>query len=427
MPIPPDHPQRDLLHNEVHARPPESLTPPERVVYLALLCTPADISASETALRALCADCNAPPPPPDARHYRLETTAFRLKWERHSEFVSYSFYSHHSDAPPFTTPPLAGLPEDWLATLPGQTLVAIQAAILPGSGELPNGEALAPLFAGNTLIGASIAGGAGAAFTDFQLHTERFSRFYLLDLALTRRQAGRFLQRLCEIETYRMMALLAFPVAQAISKKLDHVDAQLQMLTQTMPQASRADEPALLDQLTRLAATLESDLSATAYRFSAAQAYYDLVERRIDSLREERIEGLQTFAEFMDRRLRPAMNTCRAATARQYALSERLAQASQLLRTRVDISREQQNQDLLASMDRRAQLQLRLQETVEGLSVAAITYYTVGLIGYLAKAAKAAGLPIAPDLLTGAAIPVVAVGVALSIRHIRKAVTGGHG
>jgi uncharacterized membrane-anchored protein len=158
-----------------------------------------------------------------------------------------------------------------------------------------------------------------------------------------------------------------------------------------MREAGEADEPKLLDRLTLLHADVVREHTATQFRFSAARAYADLVALRISELREERIEGLQPFAEFTDRRLAPAMRTCEAVAKRLDTVSERVSRATQMLSTRVAISREKQNQELLESMDRRAKLQLRLQETVEGLSIAAITYYIVGLIGYLAKGAQGSG------------------------------------
>jgi uncharacterized membrane-anchored protein len=118
------------------------------------------------------------------------------------------------------------------------------------------------------------------------------------------------------------------------------------------------------------------------------------------------------------------MATCASVSQRLRELSERVSQASGLLSTRVDIAREKQNQVLLASMERRARLQLRLQQTVEGLSVAAITYYVVGLVGYAAKALKASGLAVQPDVAVGVAIPIVAVLVALALHRARRRIVG---
>ena len=122
----------------------------------------------------------------------------------------------------------------------------------------------------------------------------------------------------------------------------------------------------------------------------------------------------------MARRFTPAVDTCTTVSQRLHDLSERVAQASSLLSTRVNITRERQNQALLASMDRRARLQLRLQQTVEGLSVAAISYYVAGLMGYVAKAVKAIGVDLNPDIVVGLTIPVVALLVMTAVRRARR-------
>ena len=166
--------------------------------------------------------------------------------------------------------------------------------------------------------------------------------------------------------------------------------------------------------------TLDVMAASLNYRFSAARAYCRIVQARLIELREERVEGLQTITEFMERRLAPAMRTCQNIGDRLEVLSKRVARANNLLRTRVDILLEAQNRDLLASMDRRVKLQLRLQQTVEGLSVAAITYYAVGLLGYLFKALKDAGVPVNDRMATGLAVPVVLAAIWISMRRIRK-------
>jgi uncharacterized membrane-anchored protein len=252
----------------------------------------------------------------------------------------------------------------------------------------------------------------------------------VFDQGLTERQSGRMLQRLFEIEAYRMLALLALPIARRQSPRIVEIEGALATLTDGIAQAQsqaqdktggdrQAQDEALLHELTRLAAEVESGLAASQFRFGACRAYFELVMRRIAELRETRLPGMQTYDEFMARRFTPAVDTCATVSQRLHDLSERVAQASSLLSTRVDITRERQNQALLASMDRRAKLQLRLQQTVEGLSVAAICYYAAGLVGYLAKALKAGGLPLNPDLVVGISIPIVAVAVLAALRRAR--------
>jgi uncharacterized membrane-anchored protein len=166
-------------------------------------------------------------------------------------------------------------------------------------------------------------------------------------------------------------------------------------------------ERQLLAELTALAAEIESVAADTASRFDASTAYYQVVRQRLEELRQQRIQGLQTLTEFLDARLAPAVATCTATGQRQQSLAERAARLTALLRARVEVELQQQNRGLLDSMDRRAKLQLRLQETVEGLSVVAIGYYGVGLIGYLLKGLAASGWPVNPTLGIGIAVPLV--------------------
>ena len=188
------------------------------------------------------------------------------------------------------------------------------------------------------------------------------------------------------------------------------------------------DERRLLAHLTRLAAEVEQSVTRTAYRFGAAAAYYRLVQQRVDDLREERLAGFPPIREFMERRLAPAMATCQSVAARQSDLSTRIARRSALLRTRVDIELERQNQELLVQMNRRAKLQLRLQETVEGLSVVAITYYGSQLVQYLAKGLQKSFVPaLSPEIAAAVSIPLIAGIVALGIRRMRKVLAAEDG
>lgn len=352
----------------------------------------------------------------------MDLGAFRIKWERHGEFARYRFIVGGAFSSAFDSPALDAVPKDWLRNLPGEALTAIhvgvQGAVAPAADDLRRvSEAH---FDGHTLIGSAIASGGAVVLTALQIHSDGFGRILVFNEGMNGRQTGRMVQRLLEVETYRMLALLALPLARAQAPHLGELESSLKDITATLAENRTPDEAALLDGLSDLSAKLEGTISETQFRFSASRAYWALVERRIEELREVRVPGLQTFGEFMNRRLMPAMHTIRSAASRQDNLSERIGRASQLLSTRVGISNERQNQDLLDSMNRRAKVQLLLQETVEGLSVAAITYYSAGVVGYLAKAAKAFGLPVNPSLVVGVAIPPIALGFVLGLRKLKK-------
>jgi len=422
MHLPPDHPLRLELSNEVHARPPEALSAPLRLTFLGLFSSPANRDREWELVSELAAQYGQQVPP-RASHYSADFGPFRLKWERHTEFTRYKFIVPGPFEDPFARPALESVPQDWIARLPGEVIVATHAALLPEPAEALDYEALSTAhFGGNVLIGAEVAGGAGVALTDVRLH-DGFGRLLLFDRSMTTRQAGRTMQRLMELDTYRLMALMALPVAQKLTPWIGQAERELAEVTAQLVEAGEEAEPQLLERLTALEAEIESRESAHHFRFTAAQAYHELVERRIAELRERRIQGLQTFEEFTERRLAPAMNTCGSVSGRLESLSRRVERATQLLSTRVDVSRERQNQRILESMNRRAEAQLRLQQTVEGLSAAAITYYVVGLVGYAAKGLKAMGWHVDAELAMGLSIPLVALVVITGVRHVRKVVT----
>jgi uncharacterized membrane-anchored protein len=426
--LPSDHPQRRELNDEVHARPPEALAAPLRLSYLALFSEGMSREEGWRPIRDLAERLGVAPPAPGANHFSADLGSFRVKWERHTEFTRYLFSTAGAADDPFAEPAIAAVPPDWVATLSGQVMTATHVAIVGGRRGQPDFEGLSErLFGGNVLVGSGLAGGAATALTDFRIHADGFGRMLVLDRSTTPRQAGRMVQRLLEIDTYRMLALLAFPVARDLAPFLAERERELAGIADSLIEAAAPDEATLLDRLTRLAAAIESREADNLYRFSAAAAYYELVQRRITELREERIEGLQTFREFTERRLAPAMNTCAAVASRQDSLSRRVARATGLLSTRVDVTLERQNQAVLESMNRRVKIQLRLQTTVEGLSVAALTYYVVGLVGYAAKGAKSAGLHLDPELAMGIAVPIVAGMAALGMRAIRRMVTRNAG
>lgn len=425
MNLPADHPQRIELNDEVHARPPEALSAPLRASYLALF-VEADAREREAShVEALCRRFGVAPPARGGNHFHADLGPFRLRWERHTEFTRYLFIVDGAESAAFAAPALDAVPSEWVAALPGRVMTATHVVLARDDGTPLDIDAMsARMFAGHAVIGAAIAGGGASAFTDFRIHGDGFGRLLVRDRAMTPRQAGRMVQRLLEIDTYRVMALLAFPLARQLAPALGVSERELAKVTAGLVGAEVSDEAALLKRLTRLAAEIESRESESHYRFSAAAAYHDLVRQRITELREERLTGLQTFREFTERRLAPAMNTCRAASLRLDSLSRRIARVTQLLSTRVDLTREQQNQAVLESMNRRAKLQLRLQQTVEGLSVAAVTYYVVGLVGYAATGAKSLGLTLDPALAAGAAVPIVALATYLTIRRVRRHFAG---
>lgn len=426
MPTRHPHPLRTALHNEVHARPYERMQPPLAVSHLAFVSNPEVQAADRSHLETLLRELHLPLPAPEASHLSVDLPGARLRWERHTEFVSYTVWRPlRADEALDAAPAYRSLPDGWLASVPGELLVATNLLVLNSREQSLRGLVDAWLDA-DSLVGADVADGDLQIYSDFRLHPDGYGRWLVGvgNPAITPRRLGRNVQRLLEIDTYRMMALLGLPVARDTTRRLDELERQLAGLADTSAGSETIDEARLLDSLTRLAREVESTYARHHSRFSASSAYFDLVEQRIDELRESRLEGLQTVREFIDRRLKPAVTTTAWASRRLGALSERVSRASELLRTRVETLQQEHARELLSTMNARQHLQLRLQAAVEGLSVAAITYYGVGLVGYLAKGAHAVHLPVPVELVIALAVPVIALTAWLGMRRLRRRIEG---
>jgi len=318
------------------------------------------------------------------------------------------------------------IPPAWWAAIPGKTVAAIMMAMVHGDVDNPTAmrQLAEPWLNSREPLASLLGVRRSCALANFRLRDSGFERLLVISPPNTSElRAGRISQRLLEVETYRLMALRGLPVAKELAPMLGEAESQLADITARMEQAETSDQ-ALLDTLIALAARIERATASHMYRFSATLAYHRLVEQRIEEMREAPIPGTQMLGEFLQRRLAPAINTVQATAQRLNALSQRIERTSALLRTRVDIAAEAQNQQLLEKLTKGQELQLRLQSTVEGLSIAAISYYVVSLILYAGKAAKAAGWGVNPEILAGVLTPVVVLGIWWATRQIRKGLHG---
>ena len=432
MPPIEDHPLRYNLVNELHARPFPALEAPCHAVYVAIKepldAANRDRAADRAHLLALLDRHASAHPQPDATHFSGPIGRSDLKWESHTEFVTYSAFTPGIADRPFDPVMADVLPEDWLAKAPGKRLtsVLIRVEFLP-EDEAGVVEKLEDWFVPESLACSRVVDGAAIVAGDFRIDPAGHMRFAVFVRPGTgARRIGRIVQRLCEIETYRSMSMLGLIRARQLTGRLNALDPKLSALVSTLDSDGRTPE-AVLHELLAISAELESLAVQFSFRFGATAAYEAIVNQRIEVLREQRLQGRQTFAEFMMRRYDPAMRTVKSAEARLGSMAERAQRAAELLRTRVDVERSAQNQKLLESMDRRADLQLRLQHTVEGLSVVAISYYAVNLAAYLAyPVTEHAG--ISKGIATAVLTPLVILGVWLAVRRIRRNVdrpTGG--
>lgn len=423
MPPLADHPLRYALSNELHARPFPKLAAPSRAAFLAL--KPAthaagrDRAADLAHLIDLLDRYGAAHPQPEATHYSGQIGKHLLKWESHTEFVTYTIFGEGNAEIPFDATTFKMFPEDWLSSAPGTRVTSALIRVERHDGDEGIIEKANAWFVPESLAIARVLEDELVIASDFRIDPAGHMRMAVFARTKTgERRIGRVVQRLCEIETYKSMAMLGLAAARKLAPIMSTIDGQVGHLIADLNNDEIAPDQTL-KQLLTISAELENIVAQTAYRFGATGAYETIVNQRINILREGRFLGRQTFGEFMMRRFDPAMRTVESTQARLRSLSDRALRAGDLLRTRVDVERSAQNQSLLTSMDKRADQQLRLQQTVEGLSVVAISYYAVSLALYvLGPIEKTYG--ISKTYIGASVTPIVLALVWLMIRRIYR-------
>lgn len=432
--LPEDDPERAALHNEVHARPQERIRTPALVVYVAVLNCGVTRAQECAHLRSLPGQQELQEIALVDNFLRLSLDGYTVKWERHTEFTRYSIVQDLPGDLVFgaNEPELAcrvATPPGWLRGIPGHVISAVEMAIVEAHLErLEDKLEQACSWMGTESVVASVVGSNShsVVVVDYVLRPTGFERMLIIGSpGTTPTRAGRISQRLLELETYRLMSLRGLPVTKQLAPMLTEAELALARIATQMESKSTSDQD-LLDTLVALAARVERATADHTYRFSATRAYDKLVRQRIAELREKHIVGTQTVGEFMQRRLSPAMATVDSTERRLASLSERVTRASALLRTRVDIATEGQNQKLLEKLTLGQEMQLNLQTMVEGLSIAAISYYVVSLMAYGLKTLKGLGLPINAEIATGVAIPFVLWGVWIATQRIHKKLSQIH-
>lgn len=406
------HPLRAALSDEMHVRRLPRFVAPCRLMQVVTLLGESGASGAGAHFDAVAAAAGLSLAP-GTKYAVAELGDLTLVLERHTEFASYTFLREGPFEDPFSPDLFGPVPDEVLAGMPGQVIRATQIAVYPEGAPPPSEPLLDTLFEPDALVMCQVTDGKAVAISDFRLHPDGFGRLIVMDHGLLRDEPSQLVLRLQELGNYRNMALLGLPLAQQLTPEVSRLEQRLATLTRSVAERVSEDD-VLLDELTYLSGELARLAAETRYRMSATRAYATLSLDRLDTLGIAAIPGYQTLADFTERRLTPAVRTCDSFSARLEDLSQRAAWTSELLRTRIDIALAKQNRDLLHSMNRRTQLQLRLQQTVEGLSVVAISYYAVALIGYLAAPAHAW-----KEWVMVAAVPIVFVGAWLFARRLR--------
>ncbi len=413
------HPLKEALYQESHSRPFPRLPTPCRVSLLVVPFGAATAEQERAHLCRLAQDFQAPTPEPGCLSYTENLGTVRVRWQRHGEFSSYAFFEAGLYQEPFSNPPLKRIPPAWMEGIPGKLLISTH-LVVDSAQKKYDHQRIHQLFSGKAIVGSRVRRGGAEVWSSLDLHEDGCGRYLVLSDQLGEAQTGRVVQRLLELETYRILALLALPLARQISPTLNRMDYSLILVADQIKQIqSLEDEQSLLSKLTEMSIAV-TELRAHSFRFGATDAYFKLAQEILLGLEEEKLAGHLTLGDFLRRRLTPAERTCRVVRARIEELAGRIEQASELLGTSISLRLEEQNQALLLSLDARGKLQLRLQEAVEGLSIAAISYYMVSLLKILLKGGEKLGLRLNAEIISAISIPVVLLSVWYGVHRIKE-------
>lgn len=397
------HADRSSVVAEPHARPSMPVGPQDTILHLGLNCT----EAAQVQLFELLA---IDPKIKNARHWMKQCDGFNLKLEQHTEFMSITLLIQRNDSTAASCDLLAGI-----AAIDGlDAIILTKVAVSQLSGQ--KGAGTAP---GRGEVGGVMRGGMEVR-TSYIPGEDGFITYSVQSPESSPDETGRRVQRLIEMETYRTLCLLGLPLARRISASLAGDENRLIDIVSTMGTESVDNDGQLFEGLSRLLQTSNAMRASTRFRFSASLAYYTLVQQRLTSLEETKLDDLQTISGFVRSRLEPSMATIESIATRQKTLIDDLSQALSLLRTRIDLGLNRDNQKVLKSLDARNQKQVQIAQTVEGLSAVAITYYAVGLLSYVLKAA-APFVPVAlpHSTLVAISVPFVLGGVWITLHRLR--------
>lgn len=411
--------RRAKLNNEWHARPTAQMQTPFRCAHTVLRRRKG--TDHRSALVNLCERFDQPVPSAESKHHVVQLGTVLVKWEGHTEADSLTCLLPGNADPVFSESAIALAPSELLPAFGDDILCGVKVEVLREPRDGLDHARLRTLLSSDFLCGGPVSDGRASLFTSLKLDADGYTRFVIIDHELTDGAVGRLLQRVLESESYRLQAMSALPLARQTMNTVSEIEHELEpLMAELTGEMGDIDHPALLTRLSTMAARVEKLAADSSYRFAAARAYSGIVEQRLRELREERLFTQPRYSVFVLRSLQPGMRTCEAAERRIDELAQRIARAINLLNSMVDMIQTRQSIQMMEAMGRNSRMQLRLQEAVEGFSIFAISYYTLGLLQYLLEAANKSGFAIDAKLVTGLAAPVVLILVWTNTRLLRR-------
>ena len=410
--MPTDHPDRQAITEELHARPIDIVAAETRVRRLVFVAgAPSGLDALITRFNAFSAARGLEQMPRGVRQTLFATGDRVVTWEFHTEFVTITWRAPLDDAENWPT-------DIGLEAVEDAKLIAATRIDVIDEREVP--ARFIPQFSLASLCVSLVEDGAAQVATDYVADADGYTRLEFAAGGLTPLRRSILVRRLLEIDTYRSMAMLALPLARRVAPEVGEAERDLTALIEKLADAASSEAiKKALDALHRLSIRSGQLSERLGYRFAAARAYGRILEARIDGLREGPTGLGSTIGRYLGNRVDPALATCFAIEKRLETLSGKIERAIELLNVRIGLDMQIQNKSVLETIASTARSQFRLQATVEGLSVIAISYYALGILSYV-LAGPLEYLHFDKTLAVSIAAPFAIAIVWWSVRRVRR-------
>lgn len=333
-----------------------------------------------------------------------------LRWEIHSEYYNYQFWYLPADREKCLS---FGELETEIPTLPvcflGTKVTALD-IIITDDPAYSKPERIQELL-GDTIYANRVMGTDIRIMTNYRPDKRNRERYLVTtgNEAVLMDRIEQVVENIGQTENYYHLLLLPLPdyftklnTVGIIEKR---VAERTERITATMETAAGEDMEVWLKDLTSELSQIHNLNERLRHRFSATFHYDKLYNRALDDWHAEPLEHYEPLRNVLNRKTEMITDDYHRLIQRVDASEKSIADLISVLRTRIDLILQRQNLEMLEGMHATAKHQVKLQETVEGLSIIVISYYLTGLAGYVFKAMeKAWGLN--SSLATGIFVPI---------------------
>lgn len=347
-------------------------------------------------------------------------------WEAHTEYYSYQIWHIPSDPAQLLAFGSMTYPGYLFPFSPiGLQVNALDILITPGREY--DQEEVVSLLRGPQLYASQVLTEPITVATSFTPDEHGRERYLIWSPSPTdiRPKLPRLIDILITVGNYTHLILLPY---SAFTHAVDQVQIyeqrhlyQRSLITKEHQKATHITLQQWLEGLTQDFLEVGRLAGSMRYRLSASVPYDRIVHSNTLALQEQPVPFGRTLSDYIHWKIIGVAEGYQQFLTRIHSLEQDFEGTIAILRTKVDLvlqeqnlSLQDQNRNLLLSVDNTTKSQAILQRTVEGLSVIVIAYYLSGLANYIFKTLHKLGWLANDVLISGLFVP-IALGLSFGL------------